>query len=162
MTDPSTTPAAASDELSAWAERIIDAPPAAVYAILADYRTHHPRIMPPAFFSYLEVERGGVGEGTLFHITLRVGPKRVLHMAVAEPEPGRVLTETDLTTGGITTFTVNPDERGKRSEVRISSEWPRSGGLKGLVDRLMTPPMTNHVLSLQLDELERYVHTQPR
>ena len=28
----------------------IDAPPARVYAILADYRNHHPHILPKAYF----------------------------------------------------------------------------------------------------------------
>ena len=60
----------------AHAERPIDAPPAAVYTVLADYRTHHPRIMPAPPFSDLEVETGGVGAGTVFHITVRTAGRR--------------------------------------------------------------------------------------
>ena len=67
--------------------------------------THHPWIMPPSRFSDLGVETGGVGAGTVFHITLRVlGRRQRLHMAVTEPRPGTELTETDLDTGALTTF----------------------------------------------------------
>jgi len=43
----------------AHAEKAITASAADVYDVLADYRTHHPRIMPPDHFSDLEVESGG-------------------------------------------------------------------------------------------------------
>jgi hypothetical protein len=42
----------------------VDAPPAAVYGIIADYRRHHPHIVPPEYFARLDVLEGGVGAGT--------------------------------------------------------------------------------------------------
>ena len=54
------------------AERTVPAPAAAVYALLADYRDGHPRILPPAF-SDLKVVRGGAGAGTEIRFALRLG-----------------------------------------------------------------------------------------
>jgi len=74
------------------ADRTIGARAADVYQVLADYSVHHPKIMPPDHFSNLEVEDGGAGAGTVFHITAKVAGKRQrLHMRVSEPEPGSVL-----------------------------------------------------------------------
>jgi len=143
----------------AAAEHLIDAPAATVYEVLADYSTHHPRIMPASMFSNLEVETGGVGAGTVFHITLRrAGRRQRLHMRVAEPEPGRVLTETNLDTGVVTRFSVAPGDGG-RTLARISSEWETAGGLRGLADRLLTPRLMGRVFGQQLRQLDRYLHS---
>jgi len=136
----------------------IDASPADVYQVLADYRRHHPQIMPPSLFSDLEVETGGVGAGTVFHITLRVaGRRQRLHMQVAEPEPGHVLTETDLDTGVVTAFTVSSDDGRPPTLTRISSEWEAGGGLRGLADRLATPLLLRWIFTRQLRRLARYL-----
>ena len=145
---------------SAHVENLIDARPAAVYAVLADYRAHHPRIMPESLFSNLEVEEGGVGAGTVFHITLRIlGKQQQLHMQVAEPEPGHLLTETNLDTGVVTEFTVAPADGGSRTLARISSEWETDSGLRGLIDRLATPVLMRRIFSRQLRELGHYMHS---
>ena len=81
----------------AQAEATFDAKLDVVYEVIADYATHHPQIMPESFFSGLEVDAGGIGAGTVFHITFHAPGKRErLHMRVDEPEPGSVLTETNL------------------------------------------------------------------
>jgi uncharacterized protein YndB with AHSA1/START domain len=142
------------------AERLIGAPPAAVYAVLADYTTHHPRIMPAPPFSDLEVESGGVGAGTIFHITVRMlGRRQRLHMRVAEPEPGHVLTETNLHTGVVTEFTVASRDGGSRTVARMSSEWETQGGLRGLVDRLVTPRLLGRMFAKQLHQLDQYMRS---
>lgn len=144
----------------AHAERPIYAPPAAVYTVLADYTTHHPRIMPAPPFSDLEVESGGVGAGTIFHITVRMlGRRQRLHMRVAEPEPGHVLTETNLDTGVVTQFTVAPRGGGSRTVVQMSSEWETAGGLRGLADRLVTPLLMGRAFAKQLQQLDQYVRS---
>lgn len=144
----------------AQAERTIGAPPAAVYAVLADYTTQHPKIMPAPPFSDLEVESGGVGAGTVFHITLRMlGRRQRLHMRVGEPQPGRVLTETNLDTGVVTTFTVRSVNGDSTSKARISSEWEPKGALGGLIDRTMMPLVTRWIFGKQLRELERYMRS---
>ncbi len=144
----------------AHAERLIDAPPAAVYTVLADYTRHHPRIMPAPPFSDLEVESGGVGAGTVFHITVRLlGRRRRLHMRVGEPEPGQVLTETNLDTGVVTQFTVAPGHGGSSTVVQMSSEWEPAGGLRGLADRLVTPRLMDRAFANQLHQLDQYVRS---
>lgn len=144
----------------AWAEHLIDAQPEAVYSVLADYSTHHPRIMPPSMFSDLDVERGGIGAGTVFHITMRLaGRKKRLHVRVAEPEPGRVLTETDLDTGIVTEFTVAPVSGTLSTLARMSSEWETARGLKGLVDRTATPLLMSWIFAKELRQLGRYMRS---
>lgn len=142
----------------AHAEQRIDAKPDAVYEVLADYATHHPHIMPASMFSDLEVEEGGVGTDTVFHITLHVpGKRQRLHMRVGEPEPGTSITETNLDTGQVTVFRVEPDPDGGGTLVGISSDWDTDGGVKGMVDRLITPVLMERIFSKQLDELDRYL-----
>jgi hypothetical protein len=145
--------------LEAFAETIVDAPAGVVYGVLADYRRHHPRIMPPALFSDLQVERGGIGAGTVFHITVRApGRPRRLHMLVAEPTPGRQLTETDLDTGVVTAFEVS-SRTDLRSDVRISVEWEPARGMRGLVERLAVWLVARPVFMLQLEQLRRYLQS---
>jgi hypothetical protein len=147
-------------QVEAHAETTIDARPSAVYEVLADYTSHHPRIMPPSLFSKLEVESGGMGAGTVFHITLRIaGKKQRLHMRVGEPEPGRVLTETNLDTGVVTAFTVTPADSDSSTKARISSEWETKGGFGGLIDRTMTPLLMRWIFGKQLRELDRYMRS---
>ena len=72
----------------ASADGTVAAPPGRVYAILVDYRQHHPRILPPAF-SDLTVEQGGVGAGTIIRFRLKVGGHtRAYHQRVASRNPG--------------------------------------------------------------------------
>ena len=143
----------------AQAEKLIEAQPTAVYEVLADYATHHPRIMPPDHFSDLEVESGGVGDGTVFHITARVAGKRQrLHMRVAEPDPGRVLTETNLDTGVVTEFQVSGNGS-DRTLIRMSSEW-EARGLKGWMDRLLAPRLMNRLFAEQLEQLGEYMRSK--
>jgi Polyketide cyclase / dehydrase and lipid transport len=144
----------------AHADQLVDASPVAVYQVLADYRTHHPRIMPSPPFSDLEVETGGVGAGTVFHITVRtMGRRQRLHMRVAEPEPGQVLTETNLDTGVVTEFSVAPRNGASHSLVEMSSEWEAGGGLRGLFDRLVTPPVMGRMFAKQLRQLDQYMRS---
>jgi hypothetical protein len=51
----------ATTQASVSVSAIIHAPAARVYDILADYRQHHPRIVPPEYFRKIEVVEGGVG-----------------------------------------------------------------------------------------------------
>lgn len=88
---------------------LINAPAERVYAILADYRNGHPHILPRKYFLSLNVEQGGSGAGTVISFTMRVmGRTQEFRAAVTEPEPGRVLVETNTPNGAVTTFTVQP------------------------------------------------------
>jgi hypothetical protein len=51
--------------------------------------THHPAFLPKNYFRKMEVEGGGVGEGTVFHAEMEVfGSKFAFRMRVSEPQPG--------------------------------------------------------------------------
>lgn len=139
------------------AEGAVAAPADRVYAYLADYRQHHPHFLPPAFHDFV-VEQGGIGAGTIIRFRLRLGGRTTAHrQRVDEPEPGRVLTETDLGTGSVTTFTVVP--QGGTSRARIESVW-QSGGLRGLVERMLAPPMLRRLYADELARLDRYARRQ--
>lgn len=94
----------------------------------------------PDTFSDLTVERGGVGEGTIIRFKMRVfGRTQSFRAAVTEPEPGRILVETDLdSNGAVTTFKVNPGAVSGTSEVTITTELPVRSGPLGALERLLT------------------------
>lgn len=135
------------------AEGTVGAPAERVYAIIADYRQHHPRILPPAF-SDLVVEQGGVGAGTIIRFKMKVGGQtRESRQQVAEPQPGRVLTESDAQYRLLTTFTVTPV--GETSRVRIETEWEK-GGVGGFVEKMVAPRMLRPIYADELARLDRY------
>jgi hypothetical protein len=113
----------------------VNAPARRVYETIADYRNGHARIIPPKYFKSLDVEEGGVGAGTVIRFTMRVlGSERVGRARVTEPQPGRVLVETELTTGFVTTFTVAP-AGDSASDVSIETQVPGKPGISGAVER---------------------------
>lgn len=140
------------------AERIVDAPPSAVYGYLADMRQHHPRFLPPAYSDFT-VESGGVGAGTITRFKLNAGGRsREYRMQVAEPEPGRVLSESDTGSSLVTTFTVDPE--GERSRVRISTRWEGAGGIGGFFERVFAPRVIRRLYEDELERLNNYALAQ--
>jgi hypothetical protein len=132
----------ASAEIGAAAER--------VYGIVADYREGHPRIIPKSFFSGIEVEEGGVGAGTVIRVGVHfAGRRSSFRAAVTEPEPGRVLVETDLDGGPVTTFTCEPFGPG-RTRVTISTLLQRRGKRLGLFERFLTRRFLRRVYAEEL------------
>lgn len=140
------------------ASQEIEAPPEAVYAVLADYRGAHPHILPKPYFAELVVEEGGRGAGTVMRVRMEVmGQTYRYHLRATEPEPGRILVETDIDTGQFTRFTVDPLEAGKRARVTIYTEMPASPGLKGLLEQIFTPMVTRGIYRKELNLLAEYV-----
>lgn len=140
---------------------VIDAPPARVYAVIADYRSHHPNILPKRYFTSLTVTKGGVGAGTEFVAEMNVyGARRTYRMAVTEPQPGRVLAETDPKIGTYTTFTVEPAEDGAKSKVTIATDAKTQAGLGGWLEALTTPMITRRIYREELQQLNEYVKQQ--
>jgi hypothetical protein len=138
------------------ASAIIPARRERVYALLADYQNGHPRILPKQFTS-LVVEQGGIGAGTIIRVEISfLGKKQTLRMAVAEPEPGRVLVETSLEPNGpITTFTVNPGTAPADSHVTISTEITDRGGLLGKIEGLLSKFLLRSIYEKELENLAR-------
>lgn len=140
------------------AERAIDAPPTTVYRCLADMH-EHPRFLPPAFSDF-NVESGGVGAGTVTRFKVTAGGRtREYRMQVAEPEPGRVLTESDTNSSLVTTFTVNPQRDASR--VQISTTWQGAGGVGGLFERLFAPRVLRGIYEDELERLNAYAREHP-
>jgi hypothetical protein len=148
-------------ELSVRAERLVGAPAEHTYRCIADFRTHHPRFLPPAF-SDLQVEQGGVGQGTAYSFRLSAGGRiRTYRMRVDEPEPGRVLTESDRESSLVTTWTVTP--QGQDCRVRIETRWQGAGGVGGVFERLFAPRVLRGIYADELERLDRYARTaQPQ
>ncbi len=140
--------------VSVAAEGAVGAPAARVYTYLSDYQQHHPRILPDAFSDFV-VEQGGVGAGTVIRFRLKAGGRtRAYHQRVDEPDPGRVLRETDVNSNANTAFTVTPEGDGSR--VRIVTTWERSKGIAGVFERLFAPRLLNKLYADELARLDRY------
>ena len=124
----------------------------AVYRVIADFSGAHQSILPPAFSGF-RVESGGTGAGTVMSYTIDLGGRRrFIRSRADEPEPGRVLTETDLERGGVTTFTVDPMPDG--CEVTISTRTESAGGLMGVIERFMAPRLLGGLYADELARLE--------
>lgn len=134
----------------------VDAPADVVYSIIADYRNGHPHILPKQYFEWLEVEQGGRGEGTVIRFQMRVlGQTRVLRAAITEPEPGRVLVETDKSGDGpVTTFIVDAEESGSR--VTFSTEMTSASGPLGLLERFVLRRIMRRIYAAELKQLDRF------
>jgi hypothetical protein len=112
----------------------VQAPARRVYDLIADYQNGHKRIVPPKYFKRLDVESGGVGDGTVIRVTIHIlGADRTYRAKVTEPEPGRVITETDLENGLATSFIVTPS--GGACDVTIATAIPRLPGMLAAVQR---------------------------
>jgi uncharacterized protein YndB with AHSA1/START domain len=136
------------------AERTVNAPADTVYGYIADMREHHPRFLPPAFSDF-QVESGGIGAGTVTRFKVTAGGRtREYHMRVAEPEPGRVLTESDTGSSLVTTFTVTP--RDGACQVRISTTWDGAGGIGGFFERTFAPRVLTRMYADELARLDAY------
>src|SRR5579864_5793069 len=122
-----------------------------VYSLIANYKDGHPRILPRQFTS-LVVEQGGVGAGTIIRFQMRVfGKKKTFRAAITEPEPGRVLVETDLdTNGAVTTFTVNPGPVQVTADVTIATELPVRAGILGVIERALSTRFLRPIYAREL------------
>jgi uncharacterized protein YndB with AHSA1/START domain len=134
-------------------ERAVEAPAETVYGYIADMR-EHPRFLPPAFSDF-RVESGGVGAGTVTRFKMTAGGRtREYQMKVAEPEPGRVLTESDTNSSAVTTFTVSP--QGGASLVQISTTWDGAPGIGGFFERMFAPRVMRAIYLDELNRLDAY------
>lgn len=138
----------------------VGAPTAAVYRIIADYRQHHPRIVPPQYFTGLDVEEGGVGAGTRTRVRMRVlGRESEFIHLIREPEPGRVLEEVDSAGATTTRFTVEPADEGTGTKVTIETRFRVRGGLMGVLERGITMFVLHRIYRHELTRLDEYARS---
>jgi len=138
------------------ASAIIPARRDRVYSLISNYRDGHQRILPKQFTSLI-VEEGGIGAGTIIRFQMSLfGRKQTFRAAVTEPDPGRVLVETDLdTNGAVTTFTVDPGSAPADSRVTISTELPVRTGFLGRIERSLSTLLLRPIYVKELHNLAR-------
>ena len=129
----------------------IDAPHDRIYGIIADYHVGHASILPKPFRN-LVIEQGGIGAGTIIRFEVHAyGTVTKCRAIVTEPQPGRVLVETNVEPAeSPTTFTLEPAAEGG-TDVTITTEAQSRNGLAGIVERWMS---TRFLKKLYAEELE--------
>jgi hypothetical protein len=130
------------------ATKIINAPPEIIYNIIADYLNGHPYILPKEYFRYIEVEEGGFGAGTIVNFEMRLlGQTKSFRSLITEPEPGRLLVETDINSKTLTSFQVVPYGNGHQTRLTIATE------LKGrnIVEEFIAKYLLQKVYSEELE-----------
>jgi Polyketide cyclase / dehydrase and lipid transport len=139
--------------------RAVAAPAGVVYHCSADFDRHHQHFLPPAF-SEFRVEEGGVGAGTVHSFRVTASRRaRAFRMRAAEPEPGRVMTESDARSSMVTTWVVTPE--GPSCRVRIETRWQGAGGVGGVFERLFAPRVLRRLYADELERLDRYARALP-
>ncbi|MBL8131445.1 MAG: hypothetical protein JNL42_06275, partial [Anaerolineae bacterium] len=89
------------------------------------------------------------------------GRTMTYHQRITEPQPGRVIQETEITTGQWSRFTLEPLDGGQRTRVTISSEQPTSPGVMGLLERLFAPGVQRKIFEKELALLAEYIKAHP-
>ena len=88
------------------------------------------------------------------------GRLRTFRAAVTEPEPGRVLVETDLDMGAITTFTVEPGDSGRRSCVTVTTDTKARGGVLEAIESWLTKRLLHPIYIKELKQLAGVTRNQ--
>jgi hypothetical protein len=155
-----------AQDLRFEASATIRARPAVVWDILTDYREGHPNILPPDAFSDFRVEAGGKGNGTVIAYTFHAaGVRRAMRHLVSEPAPGQTLVEADAAGDTRTTFTLTPLDDGRQTLVKIATNQRASGGVRGAIERLLTPllaPTMQRIYAEELRGLDALAQRWPR
>ena len=139
------------------ASALIDAPAAQVYGIIADYRNGHPYILPKPYFVGMQVEQGGLGAGTVINFQMKLmGRVERFHSEITEPEPGRLLVETDHGRGSMTTFRVESREDGKKSYVIITTQTNVPDGFAGKIQVWLTARLLQPIYVKELRRLSEF------
>jgi hypothetical protein len=127
------------------------------YRLIAD-DAHHVKFLPDCFSDFETVE-GGVGAGTVHRFKVAAGGRvRDYLMRVDEPQPGRVITETDQNSSLVTTFTVTP--AGEACTVKIETTWTGAGGVGGFFERTFAPKAMRKIYADELGRLDEYARAQ--
>ncbi len=147
--------------LHAEYSNIIDARADVIYNILTDYKVGHAAILPKQYFTVLNIEQGGDGAGTIVNGVLKFwGKEYHFHQIVSEPEPGRMLVETDLDTPQVTEFVLEALDGGQRTRVTIASNFPASAGIAGFMERMLKPAVMQRIYKAELEQLSAYLSEQ--
>jgi len=89
------------------------------------------------------------------------GTSRVFEQVVTEPEPGRILVESNTDGSGVTTFTVDESDGGRSAQVTIATDLAARPGFLGLLERLTISIMLPRIYRKELALLASHVARQP-
>src|ERR1700758_1881031 len=123
-------------QVSASSTVLIDAPPEAVLAAVADYTTVRPKILSPHYREY-QVLAGGQGAGTVATWKLQATKSRVRDVKADVDVAGHTVIEKDANSSMITNWTVAP--AGPGSSVTVKTTWNGAGGVKGFFEKTFAP-----------------------
>jgi Polyketide cyclase / dehydrase and lipid transport len=136
------------------ASKLISSPAQRIYGLIADYRNGHPRILPKPYFVSPSVEQGGYGAGTVINFQMHLmGRIQSFHSKITEPDPGHILVETDMNTGAVTTFTVEPRLEGQEAFVTITTTTNVPDGIVGKIQGWLTTQLLRPIYLKELDQL---------
>ena len=143
------------------ASKLISAAAQRVYDLIADYREGHPRILPKPYFVSLNVEKGGYGAGTIINFQMKLmGRVQSFHSTITEPDPKHILAETDMNTGAVTTFTVDPRSDGQEAFVTIATITNVPDGILGKIQGWLTTRLLQPIYEKELDQLAAVAREQ--
>ena len=136
-------------QVTATAERVIDAPAETVSTALGDYETVRPQILTEHYSDY-RVEPGG-----RVHWKLAATRKRVRDQLVdvETPETGTIV-ERDANSSMVTTWTLHPAEDGLTT-VRVRTTWNGASGVGGFFERTFAPGGLRKIQAAVLANLAR-------
>lgn len=141
---------------TATAVRTLHASVEEIYRLIADYKNGHPLILPKRYFHSLEVEEGGYGASTIVLFTMRIlGHTQQFRSRITEPEPGRLLVETDVKSDTSTLFHVVPIDC-HRTQVTITTTLKGRGILEGFLAKYIL----QRIYREELDMLARIATKQ--
>ena len=90
-----------------------------------------------------------------------LGRTSTCHSLITEPEPGRVMVETETISKTVTTFTVDPGAVSGRSRVTIACAFQGRYGIFGVIERWVVTRLMTPVLAEEIRLLEEYAGTKP-
>ncbi|MCX5043079.1 SRPBCC family protein [Aldersonia sp. NBC_00410] len=123
-------------QVSASSTATIDAAPERVLTALSDYQDVRPRILSAHYRDY-RVVSGGKGDGTVAHWTLQATEKRSRNVEATVTVANNTVTERDLNSSMVTTYSVAPS--GSGSTVTTKTEWTGAGGIGGIFEGIFAP-----------------------
>jgi hypothetical protein len=133
----------------ATVSKVISVSAEKIYNLIADYRNGHPRILPKEYFLSLDVEEGGFGAGTIVQFQMRLlGRTQSFRSIITEPDPGRVLVETDIVSGIPTSFIVESVGGNHHARLTISTELKDRNMIEGFIAKIMLQKVYRRELDL--------------
>jgi hypothetical protein len=108
------------------------------------------------------VEEGGYGAGTIVSFDMRIlGKTQSFRSLITEPDPGRVLLETDLSSGVATRFSVRPLTRENRTQVSVETELSNRSLIEGYVAKALLQRIYRQELELLAKLAEDHANFAP-